>query len=239
MTTTAVGTPTTTTRQPRRDAIADLRTMAPGVVPFGVVLGVATSVTGTWWVAGLSGAALVYGGSAQLATTTVLHLGANLLVAVAAGVVVNARLLLYGAALEPWFRSHPRWFRLLGAQFVLDQTYLAAVERPGYRDSADFRRYWLWLALSLLGVWLVAVGSGIALAPLMPEMPHLVLVGAALFVGMLVPRLVDFDSWVAALAAAVTALVTLHVVPNLAILAGALVGVGAATGVAARRGNRS
>jgi predicted branched-subunit amino acid permease len=236
--TTCPDTLTTHTLRPRRDALADLRTIAPGVVPFGVALGVTISVTSTWWVAGLSGAALVYGGSAQLATTTVLHLGADLLVAVVAGVVVNARLLLYGVALEPWFRSHPLWFRLLGSQFVLDQTYLSAVERPGYLERAEFRRYWLWLALSLLVVWLVAVGAGIVLAPLLPEMPHLVLVSAALFIGMLVPRLVDLASWVAALAAAGAALLTMHAAPNLAIMSGALVGVAAATALEAKPGDR-
>src|SRR5689334_6157262 len=172
---------------PRRDALRDLRTVAPGVVPFGIFLGITVSVTGTGWLAGLGGAALVYGGSAQLTTTTVLHLGTGLLAAVAAGVVVNARLLLYGAALSPWFRRQPTWFRLLGAQFVLDQTYLSAVERPGYGEPGSeplFRRYWLWLALSLLAVWVTAVGTGIAVAPLVPEMPHLLLVGTTLFVAM-------------------------------------------------------
>jgi predicted branched-subunit amino acid permease len=219
---------------PRRDALRDLRTVAPGVIPFGMFLGVTITVTGTGALAGLLGAAAVYAGSAQLATISVLHLGSGLLAAVAAGVVVNARILLYGAALEPWFRSQPRWFRLLGVQFVLDQTYLSAVERPEYRDSAVFRRYWLWMGLSLLGVWLAAVGTGVALGPLAPDMPHLILVGTAMFVGMLVPRLVNRASCVAAAAAAVAALGASHVAPTAAILAGAAAGVLAAVLVSRR-----
>jgi predicted branched-subunit amino acid permease len=223
------------TVRPRRDALRDLRTVSPGLIPFGMFLGVTVSVTGTGALAGLTGAAAVYGGSAQLATTTVLHVGSGLLTAVAAGVVVNARILLYGAALEPWFRGHPRWFRLLGPQLVIDQTYLSTVERPGYRHSAEFRRYWLWLGLSLLVTWITAVGSGIALAPLLPDLPHLVLVGTALFVAMLVPRLVSLPSWVAALTAAVAALAVTQVAPHLAILAGAAAGMLAAVAVSSRR----
>jgi predicted branched-subunit amino acid permease len=210
---------------PRRDALRDLRTVAPGVLPFGMFLGLTVAVTGTGWVPGLAGAALVYGGSAQLATTTLLSLGAGLLTAVTAGVVVNARLLLYGTALEPWFRGQPRWFRLLGPQFLIDQTYLSAVERPAYRGAPAFRRYWLWLGLTLLAVWMSSVGAGIAFAPLVPDMPHLVLVGTGLFVALLVPRLVDRASWASAAGGAGGALAVSAVAPGLAILAGALVGV--------------
>ena len=227
---------TSWTLDPRRDALRDLRAVAPGVIPFGMFLGMTITITGSGAFAGLFGAAAVYAGSAQLATISVLHLGSGLLTAVAAGVVVNARILLYGAALEPWFRSQPRWFRLLGVQFVLDQTYLATVERPGYRNSALFRRYWLWIGLSLLGVWLAAVGTGIALGPLVPDMPHLVLVGTALFTAMLVPRLVSRPSCLAAAAATLAALVTSQVAPTAAILAGAATGVLAAVLVSPKDG---
>ena len=220
------------TLDPRRDALRDLRAVSPGVIPFGIFLGVTVTVTGTSAFAGIFGAAFVYGGSGQLATISVLHLGATLLAAVTAGVVVNARILLYGAALEPWFRTQPRWFRLLGPQFVLDQTYLSTVGRPAYRDDDEqFRSYWLWLALSLLGVWTTAVGTGIALAPLVPDMPHLILVGTGLFVAMLVPRLVTLPNCVAALTATATALLVAQVAPQAAILAGAVAGVAAASRV--------
>jgi predicted branched-subunit amino acid permease len=129
--------------------------------------------------------------------------------------------------MEPWFRRQPRWFRLLGPQFLLDQTYLRAVEHPGYRGSPAFRRYWLWLGLGLLVVWMAAVGAGIALAPLLPDLPHLVLVGTALFVSMLAPRLTTAPSWVAAVTGAGTALVMSGVAPSIAILAGAMAGVAA------------
>ena len=104
-------------------------------MPFGLFLGVTLSAYGEHPLAVLAGAALVYGGSAQLATSTVLHAGAGLLAAVLAGVVVSARMLLYGAALADRFADQPRWFRWLGPATLLDQTYLSALNRPGYRVS--------------------------------------------------------------------------------------------------------
>ena len=53
---------------PRRDALRDLRTVLPGVVPFGIFLGMTVTLTGSGAAAGLLGAGLVYGGSAQLTT---------------------------------------------------------------------------------------------------------------------------------------------------------------------------
>ncbi|MET0998514.1 MAG: AzlC family ABC transporter permease [Marmoricola sp.] len=214
-------------RDLRRAALRDILAVMPGVLPFGVTLGIAAQTMGTGAPAALVGAVAVYGGSAQLATMTVLHAGAGLLAAVLSGVVVNARLLLYGAALEPRFRDQPLWFRLLAPQFIVDQTYLAAIGRPQVR-GADFRQYWAWLGGFLLLGWVGAVALGLFVGPQLPAMPHLVLVGTALFVALLVPRLVDRDTVVAAGVSVVTALVVHRVAPEGAILVGTVTGVAAA-----------
>lgn len=210
----------------RRAALRDVLAVSPGIVPFGVMLGVTVVSTGTGGFAGFLGAGLVFGGSAQLTTISVLHLGAGLVAAVLSGIVVNARILLYGAALEPRFRHQPLWFRLLGPQFIQDQTYLSASARDF--GPAEFRRYWAWLGGVLLTVWTGSVASGILAAPLLPPLPHLGLVGAALFVAMLVPRLVDRTTVVAAAVAAGAALGVVQLLPNLGILGGTAAGVLAA-----------
>jgi predicted branched-subunit amino acid permease len=220
---------------PARDALRDVRDVSAGVVPFGMFLGVALTAYGEHPLAVLFGAAAVYAGSAQLATATVLHAGAGVLAAVAAGGVVGARFVLYGAALGHRFRDQPRWFRWLGPATMVDQTYLSAVGRPEYRGTA-FRRYWCWLGLDLLVVWVAAVGVGVAAGPLLPDLPHLALMGTAMFLAMLVARLTDRPSVVAAAVGASTTAVTVLVIPGVAVLAGTLVGVAAA--VATRRGAR-
>ncbi len=219
-----------------RDAWRDVRDVSAGVVPFGLFLGVTLSAYGEHPLAVLTGAAMVYGGSAQLATSTVLHAGAGLLAAVLAGVVVSARMLLYGAALADRFADQPRWFRWLGPATLLDQTYLSALDRPDYR-SAQFRRYWGWLSLDLLVVWLAAVAIGVAAGPLLPDLPHLILIGTAMFLAMLVPRLVDLPTLTAAVVGAFASATTLLVLPSVAVLTGTLAGVTA--GMLARRGRAS
>ena len=92
----------------------------------------------------LIGGAAIYGGSAQLAAVTLLDRGLGLLAVVLTTAVVNARLLLYSAALGDRFRSQPRLFRWLAPHFIIDQTYLMALSRPTL-EGTGFRRYWGWL----------------------------------------------------------------------------------------------
>lgn len=218
----------------RRAAVRDIAALSPGVVPFGLMLGITVTATASGSASALVGAAWVFGGSAQLTTITVLHLGASLAAAVLSGAVVNARILLYGAALEPFFRGQPLWFRLLAPGFIQDQTYLSATGRS-WAAPADFRRYWGWLGASLLAVWTASVGLGLLLAPVLPPLPHLALVGTALFIAMLVPRLIDASSLAGAAAAAVTAVAVAQFLPQLGILLGATSGVVTAVLVGARR----
>lgn len=216
-----------------RHAWQDVCQVSAGVAPFGVFLGVTLSAYGEHPLGILTGAATIYGGSAQLTTSTMLHGGAGLLAAVMAGVVVSARMLLYGAALADRFADQPTWFRWLGPSTLLDQTYLSALNRPDYQGAA-FRRYWGWLSLDLLLVWLLAVTSGVVCGPVLPELPHLVLVAAAMFLAMLVPRLGDRPSVAAALVGATVSAVAVFVVPGVAVLAGTSAGLAAA--VLVRRG---
>ena len=204
---------------------ADLLTTALSVVPFGIALGMAVTDLGVGPTAGLLGAGAIYAGSAQLTAMTLMSSGASTLAVVAAAAMVNSRLLLYGAALAPYFRRQPMWFRLLGAHFVIDGTFLAATARVDMSEPAAFRRYWWRLGIGVLVAWTGAVALGILLRPVLPAMPHLGLVAFALFLAMLLPRLGVRSARAAAAAAALAAPLAAHAVPSLGILAGAAAGV--------------
>ncbi len=213
--------------QPRRWALADSWAVLPGMVAFGAMLGVTVVTTGANPLAELIGGPAIYGGSAQLATVTLLDRGLGLLPVFLTAAVVNARLLLYSAALGGRFRGHPRLFRWLAPHFIIDQTYLMSLNRPTLH-GAVFRRYWLWLGGSVLVVWTASIGAGILIAPVMPPLPHLSLVGTALFIGLLVPRLIDKPALVAALVGGTVAAVTSLALPAAGIIAGTVAGVAAA-----------
>jgi predicted branched-subunit amino acid permease len=226
--------PDPTQPQLARAALRDIGALAPGIVSFGLMLGV---TAGAMHVSGLSatlGAVLVFGGSAQLTTMSLLHLGSGLTAALVSGAVVNARIMLYGAALAPRFAGQPLWFRLLAPQFIQDQTYLSAMDRPHW-TGAVFRRYWGWLGGTLLVTWTASVLLGVLAGPLLPPLPHLSLVGTALFVAMLVPKLVDRTTVLTAVAAGATAVLVGQLLPALGILAGTAAGLLVALAADSRR----
>lgn len=210
-------------RLARRDALA----VAPGIVPFGAVLGVTIAVVGADRLAGLVGAVAVYAGSAQLSAVSLLDKGLGVLAATLTAAVVNVRLLLYSAALGERFRQQRVLFRWLAPHFIIDQTYLMASAREDLDDDT-FRTYWLWLGGTILVVWTSSIALGILLGPALPDLPHLPLVGTTLFIGRLAPRLVTRPAVVAATAACLTAALVSQVALALGIVAGALAGILAA-----------
>jgi predicted branched-subunit amino acid permease len=222
-----------------RTAAGDLAPVLVGLAPFGLLVGVTAAATGIPAGPGTLGAALVYGGTAQLTAMTLHASGSGLAGILLAVAVVNARLLVYGAALEPMFRGQPAWFRWLGPHFVVDQTYLLAMGRRDDIgvDPRRFRSYWLWLGAVLAAAWLSCVGVGALVGPALPHWLPLGSAALAAFVGLLVPRLRDRPAAVAAATAASAAVAARHLPTGGGVLVGSLVGCLAA--VWARRGRPS
>ncbi len=212
---------------PWRMAATDTVTVSSGMISFGLVLGITIDALGRNELAGLIGAASVYGGSAQLTTVTLLSQGVIAALAVLSGAVVNLRLLLYSAAMGNRFAGHPWWFRWLAPHLIIDQTFLMAEGRRELAGAA-FRRYWTCLGTFVLAVWGASVAAGELVAPALPPLPHLTLVCTAMFLGLLLPRLSTRPSVVAAVVGGLTAAVVSEVVPELGIVAGAFAGVAAA-----------
>jgi predicted branched-subunit amino acid permease len=210
--------------------MADAGSVAFGMIPFGVTLGIAISVLGFGNGPGLLGAVTVYGGSAQLTAVTLVHQGVALVGVVTSAAVVNSRLMLYSASLSWRFRDQPAWFTWLAPHFIIDQTFLLASARPLLNQHV-FRRYWGWLGTSVLVVWTSSIGVGMLAGPYLPPLPDLGFVGVALFLGMLAPRLTDRSSVAAAVVGGLVAAAMGAIRPELGIICGALAGVAAGTAV--------
>lgn len=220
-----------------RPALHDVRIVLPGLIPFGILLGVTIVGTGSDRLAGIVGALAVYGGSAQLTAVTLADRDLDLGIVVITAAIVNLRLLLYSADLGRRFTAQPRWFQLLAPHFIIDQTYVMASGRPGLA-GATFRRYWGWLGAVVLVCWTASIVLGMAVAPVLPPLPHLTLVGTALFLALLIPRLTDLPAVVAAVVGGVVAAVVSLPAPALGIILGAAAGMAAALLIESRRQTR-
>lgn len=209
-----------------------MRDMLPlflGAVPFGVVIGVAIAESDVPNLPGWLSSSLVFGGAAQLTAISLLAAGAPALSAVVGALVVNARHLMYGAALVPRFRGQPRWFRGLGPYVLIDQVFALVSVRDEQEDPAFWRSYYMGAGALAWSMWQVVVAVGLLAGPVLPEGLSLEFAIPVLFIGLVVPTLIRRPALVAAVTAvAVTTL--LHGIPNRGgLLVGALAGVVAGT----------
>ena len=204
-------------------AVRDTVPVAASIAPLALVIGATAARSGVPVPADMAGAAFIFAGAAHLAVLTTL--GAGALTALSAAVLINVRLLLYSASIEPRFRCQPRWFRWLGPALLIDQTYLMVTARDDLAEPARFRRYWSCAGGLLMACWVVTVGLGSVLGPLLPAGVPLDAAAVAVLVGMLAPRV---KAWRTA-AVAVIALLAAALLPGglgllVGIVAGAAVG---------------
>lgn len=130
---------------------------APGITAFGVVFGVLAVQAGlTPWLAALM-STVVYAGTAQMLALNSWATG-GLLAVVGAVVAMNARYVLFGAALRPWTRDLPPWAVYLSLFLLVDMNWMEAMRsrNAGGGDFGDF----VGIGLTLMVVWVGATAAG-------------------------------------------------------------------------------
>lgn len=213
-----------TKRAISRQAIKDAIPLEIPAIPFGLVLGLVITESGIDYLVGWSSSPLIFGGAAQLTLISLLGSGSAWAAAVAAGLVVNARHVMYSAALAPTFQHQPRWFRWLGPYTLLDQVFALVTVRPEEEPEA-FRRYYLTAGVMFWTFWMVTVAVGLVIGPVVPADWNLGFAVPLMFVGLIV---VGINKWPKVVAALVAAGVTylLAGLPNkVGLLVGAVAGV--------------
>jgi predicted branched-subunit amino acid permease len=153
-------------RQRHAELRRGARAMVPflvGYVPFALVLGSTVAAEGPF-LARWAGTALIMAGSAQLVVLQLLDAGAALALVVLAGLVVNARLLVYSASLAAdWADASPR-FRLAAAAGVIDPTWAVVQERRAAGGRPEDRRAYFAGAAAVLCIgWILLITVGAAL----------------------------------------------------------------------------
>jgi predicted branched-subunit amino acid permease len=196
-------------------------------VPFGLVVGLAVAETPVPdWAGWLSGM-LMFGGAAQLAAVSLLGAGNPALNALLAATVVNARHLMYSAAMVPHFRSQPTWFRRLGPYLLIDQIF--ALTSLRHSDPDEWRSYYLGAGVLAWSLWQVVLAVGVLAGAAVPEGLDIEFAVPLLFIGLFGPRLTDRPTVLAAAAGAATTLLLAGLPNRAGMLVGGAVGTLAGT----------
>jgi branched chain amino acid efflux pump len=222
----------------RREFLAGCRDVAPlviGLLPFGLVAGVAAVSAGMTPVEGMALSILSFSGIAQLVVCQLVAVDSPVAVTVAAAAVVGLRLVMYSAALAPHVAHLDRRWRALIAYFLTDQGFAMAVARfaaPGERAARHW--YFVGTAAVLWASWQLAVLAGIAAGARVPPEWSLDFAVVLTFIALLVPVVRTRADLAAALVAGGVALAAAGMPYRLALVVASIAGI--AAGLVLERG---
>ena len=199
-----------------------------GVVPFGLITGVAMVASGIPPLAAVAMSLVVFAGASMLAATQLLAGDAPLALVVLTVLFVNLRFVMYSASMRQHVAGLPLRWRLLVANLLADNAYAVCIARFTEHPAMHGKLwYFLGVALPVWLAWQLAVLAGAALGAGLPAAWQLDFAAPLAFIAMSVPLLRDRGMIAAALAAGVT-VVLAHALPlRLGLLLAALAGIAA------------
>lgn len=203
--------------------LADALPLVASAIPFGLVTGVAAAESKMPTLIAWSLSPMVFAGAAQL---TVVSLAGTVSIAATVGAmaVVNARHVMYSAALAPEFRRQPRWFRWCGSALIIDQNFALALPHLG-ADPAWFRRYFLTVSVFFYLAWCSTTAIGATIGGAIPDSWQLQFAVPVMFLGLTVGIVKTRPQLVAALVGGAVGLACSGLPDRLGIVLGAVTGV--------------
>jgi len=216
-----------------RDGALAAASLLVGIVPWGIVTGVAMVSAGLTPVEAIAMSVLVFAGSSQLAVLPLLIAKAPLWVMYATALVVNLRYVIYSAVLAPHFEHLSRPWRALLSYITVDGMFalFAGRFRP---DDGNPHKHWFFLggSLAMWGAWQLSSWAGIFGGALIPKEWMLEFAATLGLIALLIPLLFDRAVMWGAIAAGGVALAAAKLPLNLGLLAAIAAGIAVGLAVA-------
>jgi 4-azaleucine resistance transporter AzlC len=207
--------------------VARISPVILGIIPFGLIAGVAASEAGFGPLKAAGMSTIVFAGASQLAALDLITQDARIAVIVLTALVINSRMIMYSASLAPHLRG-VRTLGRLGLAYVLtDQSYAVCIteytERPtGLRDRVAF---YLGTAAPLWITWQTCTLIGVVLGTSVPPEWSLDYAVPLVFLSLLVLALRDLSTVTAALVSALVVVVGADLPYQLALPVAAVCGI--------------
>src|SRR5712671_6043739 len=213
-----------------RSAYAEgLRAALPvllGIVPFGVITGVAMVASGIAPLTAMAMSIFVFAGASMVATAQLLSQGTPAALIVLTTLFINMRFMMYSASLRLHFARLPLRWRLVIAYLQADNVYGLTLarfaDRSGDRGKLEF---FLGAGIPIWIAWQAAVAAGILVGAGVPASWRLEFAAPLAFIAMSVPLLRDRAMVGAALVAGITVIAAAALPLKLLVAAAALTGI--------------
>ncbi len=212
--------------------------VAAGIVPFGLITGIAGIKAGLGALEVTLMSALVFAGAAQLVALQLIGAGASVFFVWLATLVVNLRYLMYSSALAKPLEALSTRMKLLAAFLMVDQNFALALNQYGVLGP----RLTPWFYLGIGGVlwlgWVVCTYLGAWLGARLPEAWALDFAVPLCFLVLLVPALQDRPSLLAALVGGLVSTVLMGLPYRSGLFIGAMAGIWAGVWLEQRAAER-
>lgn len=211
----------------RRRVAMDALGIAVSAGGFGFVYGLAARSAGFSPLEAGAMSVLVFAGASQFAAVGYVLGGFSWLGVIVLTAFINARHVLYAAALAPYLAAKPRPLRAAMAHLLTDEAFALSIAHFRRIGRADVPGYWLAAIGSTFIPWNIATLAGVTVGGTIPEPSRfgLDVIFPAAMAGLAVGLIVGRRDVVAALAGAVVGVgVSLAWDPAAGIVAGGLVG---------------
>jgi 4-azaleucine resistance transporter AzlC len=156
----ASGSPTEDIGAARRDLVLASLGFAVSGFGFGLVYGLAAREAGFSIIEATSMSVFVLAGAAQFAAVGLIAQGAGWPSIVILTALLNARHLLYSAAMAPWLASRSRLERAAMAHVLTDETFALSLAHFQRLGRTDARGFWLAAGIDCLS-WPIATAVGV------------------------------------------------------------------------------
>ena len=213
----------------RERFFAGVRAQAPplvGIVPFGLVTGVASIAAGLTPFETLAMSIACFSGIVQLVSVQLYAAGAPLAVILATAAVLSLRLVMFSAGLAPWLGGLPLRWKLAVAYVLTDNAYaLAVVDFRHHPDRGN--KHWFVVGTGAISwlAWQAAVVVGIFVGAQVPPEWGLDFAVALTFLALLVAVLPDRAAAAAAAVGGAAAVAAYFLPLKLGLITAALAGI--------------
>ena len=207
-----------------------------GLIPFGLIVGTASTAAGMDpWLA-LAMSIIVYAGASQLAAIALMVQSAPMAIVLATVLVVNLRFVMYSASLAPFFRelsTSRKWLLSYGLTDHLFALVNARFTPDGSHKHVD--AYYIGGAVPTWLTWNTMVAIGIFAGTLVPKQWSLDFAIPLVFLALVFPALTTRTHWITAGVALVAAFFTAGLPMKLGLITAAFVAVAIGTWLDYRR----
>jgi len=199
-----------------------------GIIPFGVITGVAMVASGIPPLAAMLMSVFVFAGASMVASAQLLASSAPALLIVLTTLVINLRFMMYSASLRLHFADAPLRQRLAVAYLTADNVYGLMLSRfSDHPDDPGKFDYFLGAGLVVWAAWQAAVLAGVLIGAGVPAEWRLEFAAPLAFIAMTIPLLRDRAMVAAAVAAGAVIAVSSDIPLKLNIVLAAAVGIAA------------